>query len=512
VRGGGGPPRPFRDVTPAYRKSLATQVTAIRTAIDRQLKATVIAPVRVKVLTQAAAKSHRPKNLFSEKTCPIVGAGRLGELFVKATAAGLDNLAKVIEQSRSEQMIKELSCVETIEPITPALRRRGSTAAEILRRSPRRKNGFITRVNLFNFGPNEDQQALVTDFEALCAKRGIQLNTRGYSQASLTYAAECRSEEDVDAISKALAVRSISHMPLVRLVRPRAMNPQPLPALPQRKAGDADVPVVVVVDSGITDTVPALNSWVVGRDRQVAAAYRNTSHGTFVAGLICWGADLNPTLAGLGSGPCAVFDLQVFPNDDPAHGATTVLLEQELLFSLDAALQEHANQYKVWNLSLGTDALCSIDEFSPLAVELDDLQEKYRFPSWSRPATTGQFRFWTTHEARLKSSQAGSRRPPTASSESRLARSRMLTSRKMAQSLLTHRPFRDTEPGPTTSSNPTLCISVVPVRPTPRMYTASGPSRSRASLRTWARASPRPSFRERWRRSTTRSRRRRPPF
>lgn len=54
------------------------------------------------------------------------------------------------------------------------------------------------------------------------------------------------------------------------------------------------------------------------------------------------------------------------------------LLESELLVSLEASLKEHANKYKVWNLSLGTDAVCSLDEFSALAEELDNLQEKYQ--------------------------------------------------------------------------------------------------------------------------------------
>lgn len=32
----------------------------------------------------------------------------------------------------------------------------------------------------------------------------------------------------------------------------------------------------------------------------------------------------------------------------------------------------------MWNLSLGTDSLCSLDEFSPLAEEIDNLQENYQ--------------------------------------------------------------------------------------------------------------------------------------
>lgn len=378
VPGGGSPAKPFRDVTPEFRQSLATQLSAVRSAIAPQLDAVEAAPVRVKVLPKAAAKSHRPENLFSDKTCPIVGAGHLGELFIKATPRGLTKLSELIRTSDSERVVKEMSCIESIEAVTPALRRRGSSAVDILRRAPRRQNGFITRVSLFNMGPAEDHDSFVAMFEATCKDRDIALDQRGYSPGSMTYAARCRNEDDVETISKLIGVRSISHMPMVRMVRTRMMNVKPMPALPRRDPADTDVPVVVVVDSGISDKIAALDSWVIGRDRQVPPEYGNTSHGTFVAGLICWGQALNPTVAGLDDGPCALFDLHVIPNDDPEHGDTTALLEQELLQSLEAALQQHANQYKVWNLSLGTDATCSIDEFSALAVELDDLQERYK--------------------------------------------------------------------------------------------------------------------------------------
>ena len=63
--------------------------------------------------------------------------------------------------------------------------------------------------------------------------------------------------------------------------------------------------------------------------------YRNTTHGTFVGGLICWGAQLNPNLAAsIDLHPCGIFDLQVIPNLDPDSGETDFLTEQELLQSL----------------------------------------------------------------------------------------------------------------------------------------------------------------------------------
>ena len=231
---------------------------------------------------------------------------------------------------------------------------------------------------LFNFGPDQDQPKLVADLEANCKWRNIVLSTRGYSLSSFTYGAECRTVDDVEALSRVVGVRSIAPMPLIRTIRPRMFSAKPLPALPTAADVTGDFPVVVVVDSGIASNVPGLESWVAGRDSEVAPAYRNPDHGTFVAGLICWGCQLNPTLASLDDSPCGVYDLKVIPNDDPAKGHTLPLFESEFLQTLDQALQQHANKYKVWNPSLGTSEVCSLDKFSELAEELDNLQEKYQ--------------------------------------------------------------------------------------------------------------------------------------
>jgi hypothetical protein len=148
-----------------------------------------------------------------------VSGGGLGELFVKATPEGLDRLTSIIEHNTSDQMTKELSCVETIEPVTPSYRRSGLDAADVLRNSPRGKNGFITRVGLFNFGPDRDQPNLVADLQAVCKRRDITLSTRGYSPSSFTYEAECRTVDDVEALSRIIGVRSIAPMPLIRTIR-----------------------------------------------------------------------------------------------------------------------------------------------------------------------------------------------------------------------------------------------------------------------------------------------------
>lgn len=378
VPGGGSPPKPFRTVDDAFRNSLSVQITAAQKAVSPHIKEIGATPVRVKLIAKASAKSHRPESIFSEQTCPIVGAGRLGELFIKATSEGLDKLNDIVRNGQSDRIIKELSCIEAIEPVTPNYRRRSMESLDILRRSPRGDVGFITRVQLFDLGGGADQERLVENFRVVCQRHGIPLNSDGYSSDSFTYSAECRVDEDVEALSRIVGVRSISSMPIIRMLRPQALDPKPLPILPARGDVDGDVPAVVVVDSGITDQISSLNDWIVGRESLVAPQYQNTDHGTFVAGLIVWGQHLNPTIAGLDEGPCAVFDLQVIPNADPSKGDTDSLSEQEFLISLEGALKQHSHKFKVWNLSLSTDSVCSLDEFSTFAEQLDNLQELYQ--------------------------------------------------------------------------------------------------------------------------------------
>ena len=56
-------------------------ITAIRQALIPQIRRTGTAPIRGSCSQKAAAKSHRPEHLFADDSCPIIGAGRLGEVF-----------------------------------------------------------------------------------------------------------------------------------------------------------------------------------------------------------------------------------------------------------------------------------------------------------------------------------------------------------------------------------------------------------------------------------------------
>jgi hypothetical protein len=306
-----------------------------------------------------------------------VGAGKLGELFVKATPKRLEALAEAIASGETTQLLKEISCIEAIEPVTATYRRNGLSAQEVLEQCPREGSNFVAKVKLFRFDDDADQQSLIENFEKTCTNANLRPNQDGYSASSSTFSVQVQDVAAIDLLSSAVGVRSIEGMPTIQTVRPRKMSRLPLPNLPTREDFVGEVPVVVVVDSGVASTIPDLESWVVGRESSVAPQYRNSAHGSFVAGLICWGHQLNPTVGGIDAEPCAVYDLQVLPNQDPARGNIDSLKEQEFLIVLEDAVRRLAKDFKVWNLSLGTNTLCSLDKFSSLAEELDNLQEEH---------------------------------------------------------------------------------------------------------------------------------------
>ena len=253
VQGGGSRREPFCQVDTAFRERLGRQVTALQKAIAPVASRTGGVPARVKLHRLATAKSHRPGTLFSSRTCPIIGGGAVGELFVKATPEGLDKISAQIYGGDSQRIVKELSAVSVIEPITPELRRGGRTARDILRDCPRRSNGFLARVRLFDFDDGGVQGALYKDFIGICQRREISVASDGYSERSLTYAVNCRSVDDIEAIAACAGVRSISAMPIVRVAHQTFACAGLAPTNPSSPhVPGSDLPGAVLVDSGVS--------------------------------------------------------------------------------------------------------------------------------------------------------------------------------------------------------------------------------------------------------------------
>jgi serine protease AprX len=375
---GGSKPKPFKRVTPLLRARLISGIEPAEKLLSTDPLAAPIVPLRIILETKALAKSHRKDALFNEHTCPIMGAGRPGELFAKGTIQGLKSLRSRLAHGESPQVIKEISAIKELRPVTPKDRLGSLEADTLFAKAHMVRDQHFVKVKLFTTGSEREQNDLRTAFEAQLQRRPISALRNPQYRGQDIYIVGCRSSEDVQTISNLVMVRSVGIIPMFRPLRGQRLNSRTMPEdLREIYADPSSFPIVAVVDSGVSSKIAPLESWIYDRERFVASDEENTYHGTFVAGLLVWGHMLNSTASEIGTHPCRILDIHVLPNADPTHGPVGVISEAELLQDLEQSLIRHSNEVRVWNLSLGSDEVCTLNEFSDFAIQLDNLQEKF---------------------------------------------------------------------------------------------------------------------------------------
>jgi serine protease AprX len=127
--------------------------------------------------------------------------------------------------------------------------------------------------------------------------------------------------------------------------------------------------VIGIVDSGTTKDDVYLSAWRDAREIYVPESEQDTSHGSFVAGLVVHGQRLNHADKQFPSCSARFVDIVALSK----KGTT----EDKLLATLEDAIVKFPT-VKIWNLSLGTGATVSDRSFSDLAVALDRLQREHK--------------------------------------------------------------------------------------------------------------------------------------
>src|SRR5262245_7537406 len=97
-RPGGGGPTEFVTVDHALREALNNQVDGVAEYFGQAFRLTsdIPAVATLKLRPEAIAKTHRPTDLFSPDTCPIIGGNDAGELYISVRPQGLARLNREI--------------------------------------------------------------------------------------------------------------------------------------------------------------------------------------------------------------------------------------------------------------------------------------------------------------------------------------------------------------------------------------------------------------------------------
>jgi serine protease AprX len=354
---GGGPKKIFTKVTPEFRQRLSSQAIDIRDHFSEAFKEfpKVPAVARVRVRPDAVAKSHRPTEVFTTATCPIIGAEGLGNLLVSVTRFGLESLAKRIEINTSKEATANLSTLESLEAYQPTVDR---------------PTDNIAKVKLFRHNQAQIDAAVDETFYELVKRFGIrEPHELRYGRGLKIYRIEVKRPDVIETLQRYVGTQSIGPFPLYTPVRSTAVTIRSM--IPDDFPGpdpEVDYPVVGIIDSGTAVDDPYISPWRVAREVYVAQEEQDNSHGSFVAGLIVHAHRINHTDNRFPLCSARLVDVVALGKD----GTT----EDKLISTLEQALEKYPH-VKTWNLSLGTDRCVTDRAFSDLGVALDRLQDEY---------------------------------------------------------------------------------------------------------------------------------------
>lgn len=165
-------------------------------------------------------------------------------------------------------------------------------------------------------------------------------------------------------------VRSVE-LPPVLETTPMVGGPNLGSATLPDPAKGVDYPTVAIIDGGVTSSA-RLNPWKIGEAGLVPTNDRDETHGTFIAGLICAGSALNPTLSNaIEPTGCKFYDLDLFPRRELRSSYYGDI--EELFDVLDEKIKlaKRDHNVRVFNLSFSIGQRSSRLAYSLAADRLD---------------------------------------------------------------------------------------------------------------------------------------------
>lgn len=375
VPGGGSPRKVFDDAADrSVREHLLRQVSELREHFHAVLepRSRIPAVARVVLKEQALAKSHRPQHLFQKDTCPIIGGEMFGNLLVSVSGPGLERLATDIDERMAKDIAADISTVIRIEPYT-ADDAAGSSGVDGLSRRVATQHARELKLRLFRHKNAVADDRVRSAFFELAANLGLpEPESVPYTSGLRIYRVRGVTPETVPQLAGFVGAQSVGMFPKFRLFA--QYIPQGTVSAERFPAPDPNrlYPLVGIIDSGTDPSNALLQAWVVDRDEEdVPRADQCNDHGSFVAGLIINGRQLNHGDTRFPSVQAKIIDVVALPKPDtPAE-------ESDLLGTIRRAVQKYPD-VRTWNLSISRiEEVCRDDVFSDFAMELDAIQRTH---------------------------------------------------------------------------------------------------------------------------------------
>jgi hypothetical protein len=307
----------------------------------------------------AYAKSHRKKieSIFITKENNVLGVGDENTLLIK-----VDSLEEIKEiQKKILDVEKNAYGISGIDDI-----KKFHAIVELV------DNYENYKVKLFNFHDYSINMSNCTKFELLLRNKGIVFNRSEYAKSLIVYKIcninEAVLDELLDEDMFDLAEKIIP-MPSFELAMDSIGTDRVVSV--KYPDGNKKTTIVGVLDNGI-EPINELKPWLYGKRM---SPYPDNSiistHGTFVAGVITYGDELQEKEL-TGSKNIMVFDGAIYPDTRKER-----IDEDELIANIKEIIKQNHNEIKIWNLSISITREISDSRFSDFAIALDEIQDDY---------------------------------------------------------------------------------------------------------------------------------------
>ncbi len=226
-------------------------------------------------------------------------------------------------------------------------------------------DGLSYKVNLINYQSYELNKEVCKVFELMCKELSVDFIEVKYSPDLIVYKLKGLGRKEFVEIKSFIGLESFSFMPKYSISLDSLEGKSDL--LVKEPVEGNNYPTIGVLDSGIADN-KYLKPWLISKKfSSYPEEYVEKKHGTFVAGLIVYGDDLEKKKY-TGLDGCMILDAIVYPNEE--------IEEDELILNIYDAINRNQD-IKIWNLSLGTNVEASRDDFSDFGIALDSIQNEF---------------------------------------------------------------------------------------------------------------------------------------
>lgn len=355
--------------TEKLRNNIFSQCEEIKKNIGKIEEKEIPCIGKVVMKEKAIAKTHKPNNLFNDNTCPMVGGGKLNEIYVKITPEGINNLEKEIKNTRAQNKQAEMTKIEKIEMYT---------SDDVLKINLKKIEGPL-KIKLFDYKNDKQNEKNKEIFLKKIKELGIDNQiSKLYSYKTMeVYSLKCNDINKIKQLSNYQGIKSIDMFQKYSMSNPKIKKLEKMDYSFPKPIEGREYPIVGLIDSGISENNKEILPWIYKKEELIPKEYQNNSHATFIAGVMLFGEKLNFDIADVREPNFKILDVVAIPNADEEYGPTDEMTEDVFLEGLENIMKKYSDKVKVWNLSLGTNTEVG-DVISDFAIELDRIQDEYQ--------------------------------------------------------------------------------------------------------------------------------------